>query len=193
MLSKSDFGRGMTIFNSCGGPNADPETMEVWYQFLKDLDPFFFREAIKDLITKEKNLGPINFVAEILERSEKIERHWDSIARPFVHEMEQRQEIQRIINERDSGQAWIMVLNATPSGPQAAISSYEDFVPEDLAHEFYGIAAERGKGELRGYRNEFKIPPAVLNNALSNAIDCLNKTPALKPKERISNVPQRSR
>ena len=74
MLTKAQFGQGLLVFNSCGGPNPDEVTIKVWYELLKELNPYCFQEAIVKLVRNEKNLGCINFVAEIIAKSELVER-----------------------------------------------------------------------------------------------------------------------
>ena len=58
---------GLKIFLSCGGPNPDEETLEVWFRMLKDVHPQDFENAVLDICRKTKDMGRVNFVAEVLD------------------------------------------------------------------------------------------------------------------------------
>ena len=62
----------MAIFFSCGGPNPDVLTLKVWYQMLHRIEPLDFEAAIMALCQEEKQLGSVNFVAEITQRAKGL-------------------------------------------------------------------------------------------------------------------------
>lgn len=72
LLSKDNFTKGMAIFFSCGGPNPDVLTLKVWHQMLCRIEPKDFQDAIMALCQEEKELGSINFVAEITQRAKGL-------------------------------------------------------------------------------------------------------------------------
>lgn len=65
---------GLKIFLSCGGPNPDEQTIEVWFRMLGNVHPEDFEKAVLDICRVNKDLGRINFVAEVLEWV-KIHQH----------------------------------------------------------------------------------------------------------------------
>jgi len=69
MLSRNDFQKGLKVFRSCGGPNLDTQTIEVWYRMLNNLERVDFEGAVMAFCVEEKDLGFKNFVAEISQRA----------------------------------------------------------------------------------------------------------------------------
>lgn len=77
-MTREHFQAGLKIFFSCGGPNVDEQTLEVWYRMLANIHPEDFEKAILDLCQEEKELGRINFVAEVKDRSGSHRRQRES-------------------------------------------------------------------------------------------------------------------
>ena len=97
MLTRKKFTEGLLVFNSCGGPNVDEITLNVWYELVKGLDGFFYREAVLDLVRSNGQLGCCNYVFEILARAEKFESDWHWKAQEFLDQIEDdKQESKRI-------------------------------------------------------------------------------------------------
>lgn len=64
----SIFTKGVKLFLSLGGPNPDKDTLKVWFGLLSDIHPQDYGNAVVDICKTNKDLGRINFVAEVLER-----------------------------------------------------------------------------------------------------------------------------
>lgn len=75
-LSRKNFSKGLAYFYSCGGPNPDRETLEVWYDLVKHITPLDFEAAIKSVCREVTDLGRANVPGEICGRAEenRIER-----------------------------------------------------------------------------------------------------------------------
>jgi len=160
LITREQFTQGLLIFNSCGGPNADGATLTVWYELLKNIEPFFYREAIIDLVKNDLNLGCCNFVGEIIKRAKIAESEWMSRAAPFVLVIETKMECQKIIENKDSDGAFDLLIENMPIGSIGNLQEFEEFVPKELQKEFYVLAWRECRRVLQEYRDRFKIAPA---------------------------------
>ena len=77
-MTRQQFQAGLKVFFSCGGPNVDEKTLEVWYRMLANLHPEDFEKAILGICQEIKELGRINFIAEVKERSATHRRSRES-------------------------------------------------------------------------------------------------------------------
>ena len=85
-MEASQFQTGLKVFLSCGGPNPDEQTIEVWFRMLRGVHPVDFEKAVMDICQNNLDLGRINFVAEVLQ--------WAKIHRAKRHQVETRAERQ---------------------------------------------------------------------------------------------------
>jgi len=66
-LSEEQFSFGMKVLLSCGGPNVDTQTLQVWYEMLSDLDFRLYGKAIKRICVEEESIQTLNLVQKIRE------------------------------------------------------------------------------------------------------------------------------
>lgn len=64
-LSEEQFSFGMKLLLSCGGPNVDTQTLQVWYEMLSDLDFRLYGKAIKRICVEEESIQTLNLVQKI--------------------------------------------------------------------------------------------------------------------------------
>ena len=64
-LTLKAFSFGLKVLLSCGGPNVDSETLTVWYEMLKDLNPDFYGKAIQHICVTEESIQTLNLVQKI--------------------------------------------------------------------------------------------------------------------------------
>lgn len=77
-MEASQFQTGLKVLLSCGGPNPDEQTIEVWFRMLGHVHPVDFEKAVMDICQNNKDLGRINFVAEVLDYAGAHKRTRDS-------------------------------------------------------------------------------------------------------------------
>ena len=116
VMTKEQFAKGLLIFYSCGGPNPDEATLNVWYQLIKDITGYFYQESIINLVKTEKNLGYINFPYEIYDRAKRIESEQINLAEGMLEYFSMRKEIWReaelAIKEDNDYEAYVLCFKA---------------------------------------------------------------------------------
>jgi len=74
-MEPDEFALGCKVFFSCGGPRIDDETLDVWWQALRNINRDDFMNAVLDIIKQsDESLGFINFVGEVTSRAATYRR-----------------------------------------------------------------------------------------------------------------------
>lgn len=103
-MTRDDFRLGVKILLSCGGPDVDKETLEVWFRMLRGFTGQEFSKAVTDLCQTEKYLHKINIVAEISSRCLRYRRatklaHKPQKSLPLNNQRIEKQELKNLLAE----------------------------------------------------------------------------------------------
>ncbi len=68
-MTRTEFHKGIKVYLSLGGVNPDKETLELWFNFLKDYSLGAYQYAIKEMVTNIDELATVNFVKQVQDRA----------------------------------------------------------------------------------------------------------------------------
>lgn len=68
-MTRQEFHKGIKVYLSCGGLNPDKETLELWFNFLKDISLGAYQYAIKEMVNNIDDLALVNFVKQVKDRA----------------------------------------------------------------------------------------------------------------------------